>query len=408
MLGAAAASAFTAVTWHQLRSPFYAFNHRSAESRLQNLIILTLVLILLTIVAIGTRRWQTVEASGDVEQDSAEIHTNTLHPSASATPQSLAQLVTATPTFEPTATRPPTKTPEPPRPPNTSPGPNSGYTLPEVYGSVPLRVPTGPDATIRNLVFATRIFPNSRPADPNDFFSTEIETLYATFEYRHMSDDMAWSWVWRKGGKVIDGGNMYWTWGNNGPAYVYLQPDDGFEAGIYSAEIWLNNELVQHAEVEIFDMAEPLTPDEPVLVVTTPELFKAPFNRMRDLPPLYNQVQAKLDVTAVTTVEIVDFGVEMTRIRTEDVDADAGIRPIALTATFRHNGMENGMSWSWVWRLNDEIIGGGNQEWRYDGNDPRGIIHLLPETIETGEYSLELWVNGMQMSQAVLNVTGTQ
>ncbi len=398
LFGTATASALTAVTWRQMRQPFYALNARSAESRLQTQIIITLALILLTIVALGARRWQ---ASG---ANSAEIASTQLPPTQAV--RSLAELVTITPTFEPTATRSPTATPEPTPKPIGLESRAPALQLPDVYSSVPLRVPTGRQSSLSNIVFASRLFPNRRPADPAPFFTTDIDTLYATFEYRNMNDDMAWSWVWRKGGKVIDGGNMYWDFGKGGPAFVYLEPPEGFEAGIYSAELWLNNELFQRAEVELFDDLEAIEVDEPVLVVTTPEVFKPPFNLIKDLPPVYNQVEPKLEMTDLTALEIVSFNLEMTTLRVDEEETETGIRPIALAATFQHNAMEPGMSWSWVWRLNDELIGGGNELWSYNGNEPRGVIHLLPETVGAGEYILELWVNGEKMSSAVLNVTG--
>lgn len=400
--GTVASAVLTAVAWHRSRQPFYLLNQRSAEFQLQSSIVVTLILILFTILAVGTARFQTaiVEASGAVEEAAT--------PTPPATQvRTVAQLVTATPTFEATATRSPTTTPVPTQPPPSfiQERPPS-FTLPEVYGSVPLKVPTGPESTLSNIVFATRLFPNRRPANPEPYFTTDIQTLYATFEYRNMADDMAWSWVWRKGGKVVDGGNMYWSFGRNGPAYVYLEPSSGFEAGIYSAELWLNNQLIQEAEIELYEPDTVVKPDKPVVVVTTPEVFRPPFNRIKDLPPVYNQAEPRLELTDLTRLEILDFGLEMTAL---EVDTESGLTsgfaPVALAASFQHNAMEPGMSWSWVWRLENEIIGGGNQLWSYNGNESRGLIHLLPEAVEAGEYSLELWVNGIQMSRAVLNVT---
>ncbi|MBK7180127.1 MAG: hypothetical protein IPH82_23580 [Chloroflexi bacterium] len=52
-------------------------------------------------------------------------------------------------------------------------------------------------------------------------------TLYATFDYSEMEDGMAWAWVWRHNGEVLEGGNELWDYGNEGPGFIYLSPEEG-------------------------------------------------------------------------------------------------------------------------------------------------------------------------------------
>ncbi len=66
-----------------------------------------------------------------------------------------------------------------------------------------------------------------------------------------MADGMEWSWVWRYNGEVIDGGNQLWAYGNDGPGYVYLRPEEGFSEGDYSLEIWVNDQLVAQNSMTI-------------------------------------------------------------------------------------------------------------------------------------------------------------
>ena len=387
----ATASVFAAQAWQQARRPFVTFDQRSAENRMQNWLLLTAALLCVTFITLGILRSQ--ESANAVEA-SAET----------PSPLTIAELVTATPTFQPTATPRPAPTPTSTPRPRVLEARAPAFQLPSEYSGVAHQVPTNPDTTISNIVFASRISDNLRPLDPEPYFLTEIETLYATFEYRNMADDMVWSWVWRKGGTVIDGGNAYWSFGGNGPGYIFLAPEEGFEPGIYSAEIWVNDAFFQRTEIELFAKNTSITSNEPIVIVTTPEFFKPPLNLVKNLPPVYDQVKQVIDLGKLTTMEITDFGLEMVTLLEEEEQIQ-GIRPIALTANFQHNAMQPGMAWSWVWRHEDEVIGGGNQLWTYTGTDTRGIIHLLPNVVESGEYSLELWVNGVQISRAIVNVT---
>lgn len=66
---------------------------------------------------------------------------------------------------------------------------------------------------------------------------------------------MAWSWVWRHNGQVIDGGNELWAYGDEGPGYIYLNPEEGFAEGRYSLEVWVNGELLGQASATMNDAA---------------------------------------------------------------------------------------------------------------------------------------------------------
>ena len=66
---------------------------------------------------------------------------------------------------------------------------------------------------------------------------------------------MEWAWVWRHNGKVIDGGNELWVYGDDGPGYIFLDPEEGFQEGRYSLEIWVNGELLGQAAANMNDAA---------------------------------------------------------------------------------------------------------------------------------------------------------
>lgn len=91
--------------------------------------------------------------------------------------------------------------------------------------------------------------------NPAQVFGEGFYTLYATFAYEDMADGMEWAWVWRHNGEVVDGGNELWAYGDDGPGYIFLSPEEGFQEGRYSLEIWVNGELLGQAAATMNDAA---------------------------------------------------------------------------------------------------------------------------------------------------------
>jgi hypothetical protein len=107
--------------------------------------------------------------------------------------------------------------------------------------------------TITDILFSTDISDDYRAISPLNQFVKGFFTLYATFDYEGFEDGLVWSWVWRRNGQVMDGGNQVWDYGAEGPGYVYLQPEEGFSVGSYSLEVWVNDRLFKQAAFAIID-----------------------------------------------------------------------------------------------------------------------------------------------------------
>lgn len=122
-------------------------------------------------------------------------------------------------------------------------------TLPEEFARFEPTAELDENTFLGSLVFSTKIDEDYTAINPKTLFSVGRYTLYATFDYEGMADGMAWAWVWRHEGEVIDGGNELWAYGQDGPGYIYLNPEEGFRAGKYSLEVWLNGELFTRADV---------------------------------------------------------------------------------------------------------------------------------------------------------------
>ena len=125
----------------------------------------------------------------------------------------------------------------------------SELTLPEEYNQVESLVALQDDTTLGTLAFSTEITDRYEPINPRQLFAEGFYKLWVTFTYDDMADGMAWSWVWRHNGEVVDGGNKQWDAGENGPGYVYFAPDEGFQFGDYTLEVWVNGEMLAQSAV---------------------------------------------------------------------------------------------------------------------------------------------------------------
>lgn len=382
----------TVNTWRKTKQNFHLFNRREAEITMQNYLTVTLILGMFLLL-VGGYAW--LEGSV-LQSNSAEAATQT-------EPIDIIQfdqLVTLTPTLPPTPTRRPMGTATP-RPTTTSiaKAVMIDTHLPVDYAKITPQSPLHNDSHITSLVFASRISQDYRPLDPARQFSTEIETLYATFEYRNMENGFAWSWVWRKDGEVIDGGNQSWVYSEVGPAYISTAPEEGFETGEYSAEIWFNGKLFERASVTVsdpafFNLAN--APRDTVLLISTPEVSNAPRTTLRPrLPERFDQIEPE-------TERPLDSRVAITNFSAERGNSD---NPLTLSATLRPENLPAGVALTWLWQRGDVILGGGNQLWTGE-DDSLGLVHLVSaDAIQPGNITLEVWVNRERMARASVVVS---
>ena len=119
--------------------------------------------------------------------------------------------------------------------------------IPEQYNRVRHSVELNEDTNLGQIFFSTEVDNNFEAVDPSFIFAEGRYRLYATFSYDGMADGMAWSWVWRHNGQVVDGNNELWNYGTDGPGYIFYNPPTGFRNGEYSLEIWVNGELLTQA-----------------------------------------------------------------------------------------------------------------------------------------------------------------
>ncbi|MDX1662433.1 MAG: hypothetical protein R3272_01490 [Candidatus Promineifilaceae bacterium] len=124
-------------------------------------------------------------------------------------------------------------------------------TLPAEFDNFESTAELTPETAITPLVFSAEITEDYDPISPRRLYGEGFFTIYATFDYEGMADGMEWAWVWRRNGEVVNGGNEMWTYGDDGPGWIYYEPPEGFSAGDYTLEVWINDELFQEASLSI-------------------------------------------------------------------------------------------------------------------------------------------------------------
>ena len=123
--------------------------------------------------------------------------------------------------------------------------------LPDEFDQVEPEVELTPDTEFTPLVFSTEINDDYEPISPRNAFGEGFFTIYATFDYVGMADGMAWSWIWRRNGEIVNGGNELWAYGEDGPGWIYYEPPEGFQPGEHTLEVWVNGELFDRASLTV-------------------------------------------------------------------------------------------------------------------------------------------------------------
>lgn len=127
--------------------------------------------------------------------------------------------------------------------------------LPPQYDQFDPTAELKPTTELGTVTLSDKVTVDYQPVTPASIFREGSYTLYATFSYKDMVDGLEWAWVWRRDGRVIDGGNELWVYGDEGPGYIYLSPEEGFLEGTYSLEIWVNGQLMGQATATMNDAA---------------------------------------------------------------------------------------------------------------------------------------------------------
>jgi len=223
-------------SWRDMKQSPYFFMRRQAEKRLQTYSSISLVLMFLT-VAVVVYGWQPTKT---------ETLRVALLPNSKPPQEDVIALLENRPTAVvdvETAVSDAIPVAEALRL-NGGSAEQLDPVLPTEYNQFSPTADLNPDTALGSIAFSTDVTDSYEPLDPAKIFPEGYYTIFATFTYKAMSDGMEWAWVWRHNGQVVDGGNELWQYGNDGPGYIYFGPEDGFQRGDYTLEVWVNGELM--------------------------------------------------------------------------------------------------------------------------------------------------------------------
>lgn len=226
-------------SWREMKSSPYYFMRRQAEKRLQTYSVFSLVLMVLTAVFVAS----TVQApQNDVQLTAVLTNTKPANEDVQelvkqAVPPTIEFVSQANLNADLTTTTDPYNT-------GASDLISAVLELPEEYDRFEPTAELNENTELGRILFSQEITEDYEAIDPARIFAVGSYTLYATFSYDGMADGMEWAWVWRRDGEVVEGGNELWKYGSDGPGYVYFNPEEGFQAGDYSLEVWVNGELM--------------------------------------------------------------------------------------------------------------------------------------------------------------------
>lgn len=232
--------------WREAKRSPYFFLRLQAQKRLRQYSSASLAMILLT-TGVAAYGWQ--EPTEDIARSAILINNK---------PIAAANLPQTEDTGDPLQQAAPVLILDPtsalidnPAPATSTTSTDQTLALPAEYDAITAKAELQDDTELGSLSFSTRINDQYTAVNPGRTFSEGFFTLYATFAYDGMEDGMVWSWVWMRDGEVVSGGNELWQYGNDGPGYVFLNPEEGFAAGQYTLGVWVNGELMAQGTFQI-------------------------------------------------------------------------------------------------------------------------------------------------------------
>lgn len=217
------------VQWREAKhAPFFLLRYEAAK-RARRLLLLAVLLV----IGMGITGWLTIQY---LTHPTGAPARPAVTPAASPSPTRPGGEAGTQPSPTPTHTRVPSPTPTPPATPTPSARPGT----------------RSPGASFTFITFAQGVSASNEPLMPGQTFSLPLERpIYAFFRFAEVENGTLWRAVWRKGSVVLAEDEFQWQWGRYGTAYVYFLPPGGFDAGTYSLQVYIGDDLQFDASFDV-------------------------------------------------------------------------------------------------------------------------------------------------------------
>ena len=190
--------------------------------------------------------------------------------------------------------------------------------------------------------------------------------VQATFEYHNMTRTTPWSYIWYFQGEEFESGDGRPLSRASGTTSLTLTSDQGFEAGTYRLELYIEQRLAATADFVLGGGVE---------------------------GPAFGPI---------TFAEGVDRNDNPVRPGTT---FRSGIKK--LYAFFDYQGMEDGWEFSWQWSLDGEPMPPNERTW--EGGESGNFwvsIEAQKGSLPEGEYQLDLFVEGELVQSGTCTIAG--
>ena len=104
-------------------------------------------------------------------------------------------------------------------------------------------MPAGEDAHIAVITLAAGHDDSGAPVDPGTEFPPGDHRVYLFISYEGMANGVAWTFAIYRQGKLLDETTQLWEWGEQGITYLYYQPPQGYEPGVYEMAVFVESRL---------------------------------------------------------------------------------------------------------------------------------------------------------------------
>lgn len=105
------------------------------------------------------------------------------------------------------------------------------------------------DVVLGSIVLSRGIGPNKTPLQPSSTFSTSDSYIYVFYEFHNMTNGVAWSHRWFRGGSEVGSVSSLWSWGSDGRGYLFFSPSAG--PGPYEIRLYIGEKIMASAPFQV-------------------------------------------------------------------------------------------------------------------------------------------------------------
>lgn len=222
---------------------------------------------------------------------------------------------------------------------------------------------------ITSLIFTDQVDSRNRPGKAATTFPVGTQTIYAFFEYEGFTDGLTFDYVWTRGGQPDVSNSIDWESGESGSFWVSITNKRGIIEGAYELSLSLDGEELRTGRMTVGQARQ--VSAEPTF--TTPVFAEGATDENEPVNPH-------------------EGGEPFEEGTTE------------IYAFFDYEGMEDGLTWSYVWYIDDEEALRNENSWESGESGGFWVSITHKKGLPNGHYKLELYIEEELAAEAETDV----